>query len=468
MKPPTPRRPPASRDRLPSAFVALLGGFLGLTLMKFGNPPIFENAVVPPGNLFEFLLGYPWPVTWSYGPLILLAALGFGIARWRTVAPRWLIALPLAWCLWQLPAAANSLDPEMSRFTVTHLAICTLCFYLGLFGLNRAADWSGLLVGVTLGFLVVLVVGWEQQWGGLQQSRQYFFTYVYPGLKDPSPELLKKMGSTRIFSTLFYPNTLAGAILLLLPPIVAALGGARRLFSDGARWFLMAAITLAALACLYWSGSKGGWLLMLLLVLITLGRLPLTRRTRAGLLGALVVLGMAGFLWKHSGYVQKGATSVTARFDYWSAAARTAIAHPLFGTGPGAFSKSYARIKRPESEMTRLVHNDYLEQACDSGWPGFLCYSTFIVAALWRTRPRTWKATGEPAPTAHQQADRLAFAVWLGLLGWSLQSLMEFGLYIPALAWPAFTLLGGLLGRSPEVSGDLTQARISERRTADV
>jgi hypothetical protein len=40
----------------------------------------------------------------------------------------------------------------------------------------------------------------------------------------------------------------------------------------------------------------------------------------------------------------------------------------------------------------------------------------------------------------------LTAAVWLGVLGWSLQSLVEFGLYIPALAWPAFTFLGWLLG----------------------
>ena len=41
------------------------------------------------------------------------------------------------------------------------------------------------------------------------------------------------------------------------------------------------------------------------------------------------------------------------------------------------------------------------------------------------------------------------FAVWLGVLGWSLQSLVEFGLYIPALAWPAFTFLGWLRQELP-------------------
>jgi hypothetical protein len=48
--------------------------------------------------------------------------------------------------------------------------------------------------------------------------------------------------------------------------------------------------------------------------------------------------------------------------------------------------------------------------------------------------------------------DWQTFTVWLGVLGWSLQGLVEFGLYIPALAWPAFAFLGWLLGRAGPVT----------------
>jgi O-antigen ligase len=86
-----------------------------------------------------------------------------------------------------------------------------------------------------------------------------------------------------------------------------------------------------------------------------------------------------------------------------------------------------------------LVHNDYLEQATDSGIVGFLLYAVFVGGVLWRARPAGI-------------GDRLHFAIWLGVLGWGLQSLMEFGLYIPALAWPAFTFLGLLVHRiSPKL-----------------
>lgn len=42
------------------------------------------------------------------------------------------------------------------------------------------------------------------------------------------------------------------------------------------------------------------------------------------------------------------------------------------------------------------------------------------------------------------RGDWTLFSVWLGLLGWALQSFVEFGLYIPALAWTAFFLFGWL------------------------
>jgi len=59
---------------------------------------------------------------------------------------------------------------------------------------------------------------------------------------------------------------------------------------------------------------------------------------------------------------------------------------------------------------------------------------------------------GAPAePEIHTAIeDWTTFGVWVGVLGWALQGLVEFGLYIPALAWPAFALLGWLLGRNRE------------------
>src|SRR5262245_59331856 len=192
---------------------------------------------------------------------------------------------------------------------------------------------------------------------------------------------------------------------------------------------------------------------MLLLAIITFLRFPLSwplktsqklepppaRRLapRILLITLLLLAGLTGFFVRYSAFFKKGATSVSARFDYWRAAIQVTKSHPLFGTGPGTFQIPYEQIKRPDAEMSRLVHNDYLQQASHSGLPGFLLYTTFIVSALTlglRSVLTSSPLSPRPPLSPH-------FAIWLGLFGWAAQCLVEFSLQMPALAWPAFTLL---------------------------
>ena len=87
--------------------------------------------------------------------------------------------------------------------------------------------------------------------------------------------------------------------------------------------------------------------------------------------------------------------------------------------------------------MTRLVHNNYLEQACDSGVLGCIAFSAFVfgsLAVLYRKL----------------DTDSIRFAVLIGVFGWVAQGFVEFGLYIPAIAWPAFLFMGWLLGSGIE------------------
>jgi len=428
---------PHSTDSLATLFAVLFGAFLDLSLLKFGNPCILDKLVDRPANIFEWLLN-SWPVVAGYWLLGGFAILGLLLVPRGGRPPLVLLVPPLVWLAWQFVSAIHSVDAGLTGASLKHFAACVTCFFIGGFVLPRARP-ELFLGGLLAGLLVVIIVGWEQHFGGLAGSRKYFFAYIYPQMKTVPPELLKKMSSDRIFSTLFYPNTLAGVLLLLLPASLATIGLQRERLTAGARALLAGLLGLGALGCLYWSKSKGGWLLMLILGLVALLRMRFAQRTKTILVGAILVVGLAGFALRFAGYFQKGATSAVARGDYWRAAAQTALANPVFGTGPGTFAIPYKQIKKPESEMTRMVHNDYLQQASDSGLVGGAAYLVFIAGTLWAG----WRKL---AP----RDNWLMFSVWLGLLGWSLQSLMEFGLYIPAVAWPAFTLMGWLLAAGNE------------------
>ncbi len=431
--------------------------------MKFGNPAVMQKFVGTPTNFDEWRI-FAWPLWVAYplfGLLLLSAIPALRITLSRSSAttkstanksdvansrlgiPRWLVIAALSWLGWQFVATTRSVDSQLSVSVVIYFAICIGCFFLGALGLRRS-DLARWILGPVLAAVVIMIYdGFTQHFGGLEQTREYFWTYIYPTLKNVPPEYLGKMKSNRIFSTVFYPNAFAGALLLVTPPLLAWIWQAKERFTPGARGLLCTLVAGPAAACLYWTGSKGGWLLALLLGAIALLHQKFDQKYKIALIIILLVAGGAGFYWKNRDYMKRGATSVVARFDYWEAAVKTVLKNPLLGSGPGTFANAYEAVRRPDSEMARLTHNDYLQQASDSGFPGFLSYVTFIAGMLWISYRRLdW-----------QQTPILA-GVWLGVAAWAIQSAFEFSLYIPSLGWTALALGGWLVGYTRATVGE--------------
>jgi putative inorganic carbon (HCO3(-)) transporter len=427
---------PGRDELLPRVFAAAFGALLGLALLKFGNPVVLEKFIAVPGDGLEMLVA-AWPISWSYPLLAIVAALGLFAVRPRRTVPLWILILPACWLIWQFVSATQTVDGTLTLATLKHFVACAVCFYLGHFALSRVRNLSLFWLPLVAGFLLVVAMGLQQRFGGLEESRKYFYTYLYPGIKELPSEYARRIASNRIFSTLFYPNALAGALLMLTPAVLIVIWEAERRFSIGARRFLVVAVAAGTLACLYWSGSKGGWLLMLVIIMTVLLNKPFPTKVKWVIALSVLIVGLSGFFLKYAGFFQRGATSVSARVDYWKAASQVIVQRPFFGSGPGTFGVMYQKLKRPESEMARLAHNDYLQQASDSGVIGFLAYSLFWAGSL------AWSFF-----KGQSRKGSIRWAVWLGLFGWSAQGLMEFGLYIPALAWTAFALAGWLLAVS--------------------
>ena len=464
---------PAQKDRV---FLILTGVWLFTALFLFGNPVILDY-LHPPKFV---LLGEENPAN-ARPYLGILAVLGLACVlgfsrlpkprlRLPTSVPRWLAWLPAAWLGWQLLSLLQTENPVTSQATVIHFASCLAAFYLGLFVLGRMRLAKLALWGAALGLLLNLADACVEKFGGLEQTRDSIIAEIESGKLDPEKvsakarestgaippeiekqiatlpretaakvrqlplELVKRMYSTRLYGHMFYPNALAGVILLLLPVSLALLLGQARW--GRLRIALALGLAVVGLACLYWSGSKAGWLIAVVLLGAWFLHWPLSNKLKLLLAGAAMVLGLAGFAVKYADYFDRGATSVGARFGYWRAAAQTAMEEPLLGTGPGTFQLAYKRHRAPDAEPTRLTHNDYLQQASDSGWPGFALYAAFVGWAVWLLARR-------------RMDDPVRMAARLGLLAWVLQGFVEFGLYIPALAWPAWLMLGWLLAEPP-------------------
>jgi hypothetical protein len=440
-------------------YALVFGLFLGLAILKFGNPVILDYKIATPDSPAEFWWD-AWPPRWGNWIFLPLVFAGAGLVfarplRWP--AAGWLWPLPLLWFGWQLLAATQTADRELTAATLCQFAGCLAGYFIGALILGRAGARRWLLIGVLAGFACCLVRGINQRLFEFPQSQQMLVEGERVGWTNLPPELVLEMkrdrviittndvdvanpavltrfAKGRVMGTLVYPNALAGILLLLLPVSLV-------LAFNSARWLrppLPAAVTGLALLmgglAFLWTGSKLGWLIAMGMAGICLLRLPWAPRWKWAALIAVATIGLGIFALRFHNYFSAGATSVGARFDYWQAAAKTAWQHPWLGTGPGTFQRPYARLKSPDAEMARLTHNDYLEQFSDSGVVGGILYASWIILALRAIGRRVWPA-----------ADPVVFALFLGVLGWFVQGLGEFSLYIPALAWTAFTFLGCLL-----------------------
>ena len=443
----------------PALYALAFGLFLGLAILKFGNPVILDQKITPPVSPAEFWSD-AWPTHWGNWMFLPLVVAGAALAFTRR--PLWpgtrlLWLLPLLWFGWQLLSTTQTVDESLTATTLCQFAGCLACYFIGAFVLGRKRALPWLLIGLLAAFAFCLIRGINQRLFEFPQSRQMLldgqrtgWTNLPPelfaemkrdqvvvttnGVYAPNPAILAKFSGGRVMGTLVYPNALAGLVLLLLPvSLVLA-------FNSGARLRppLPAAVTALTLLLggmsFFWTGSKLGWLMAMAMVGLCLFRLPWPTRLKWLALTAVAVIGLGIFAVRFHGYFAAGATSVGARFDYWHAAVKTTFSHPLWGTGPGTFQRPYARLKSPAAEMARLAHNDYLEQFSDSGIVGGMLYAAWIVLSLATIGRRVWPS-----------ADPVMFAIFLGVSAWFLQGLGEFGLFVPALAWTAFTLLGVLL-----------------------
>jgi hypothetical protein len=458
-----------------AVYALAFGLFLGLAILKFGNPVILDSKITPPVSASDFL-NDPWPTRWANWFFLPFALAGAALAfakRLRWPMTPWLWALPLLWFSWQLFSATKTVDANLTVMTLWQFFGCVACYFMGALVLSSEHMLRWLLIGVLAAFAFCLVravdqrlIEFPQSYKTLTEGERTGWTNFPPetilemkrasvmvstnGVDVVNPAILAKFAKGRVNGTLVYPNALAGAVLLLFPvSIVLAFDSARRL-RPVIRMALVTLVLFLGIGGIFWSGSKLGWLVAMAIGAMCLFRLKWPARLKWPVLTMVLLVGSGIFAVRFHNYLVAGATSASARVDYWRAAVQTTITHPYLGTGPGTFQKPYEQIKSPEAEMARLTHNDYLEQFSDSGVMGGILYVVWIVLSLVVIGRRVWDSSSP-----------MAFAIFVGLLGWFIQGIGEFSLYIPALAWTAFALLGCLLGYL-ELSGN----RIDKRTVA--
>ncbi len=287
---------------------------------------------------------------------------------------------------WGISAAATALSP-VKRAAFTGLGKLTL--YLILFALmarvlrsSRIRSW---VIGIYLqAALIVSMYGIQQKVSGIAALATWVDP-TSPSAKEP-----------RVYSYLGNPNLLAA---YLLPAIALSIMA----FFVWRRWGpKLLAVTMVAVnaTCLYYTGSRGGWIgfaVMLFILLLLLAHwwsvyLPRFWRTLAlplvlGTIAAVVLLAFVlvePFRDRASSiFAGRGDSSNNYRINVWASVIEMIKARPILGIGPGnvAFNSIYPYYQRPRFSALS-AYSIPLEVLVETGIIGFTCFLWLLVVTF--------------------------------------------------------------------------------------
>ena len=421
--------------RLKNWFVFGLATVAFLAPLKFGTPVIIQAAAPLPQDAFEWL-----HFSWPNELVIIFIFVGFiwlVLDRDRMLARvDFLFTLPLFFLLTQALAVPGTICPQVTMDTLMLFAAGVLLFYVGAWYVRDGAATAQIFGGLTLATLFVCMLAMRQHFGGLAESRAYAALYV--DAAHAPRDFLLRITSNRVFGSLVYPNALAGFLVVAFAPTLVWIWVRARGWSVWVKWITLIFAGGVMLFCLVLTGSRGGFLAfgVMALAIFTCWFPGGERRTAFWLVGLVVTLVVVFLLGQHAGFLHLGTTSMESRLDYWRGAVAIARDHPWVGTGPGTFGSIYPKYKTALTEEAQAVHNNFLQMWSDSGVLAFVAYALLWIVAVRDSFRLARQRVGDAAATA----------VCGALTGWAVHGLVDFDLYAPGVALPAFILLGTVQG----------------------
>ncbi|WP_017318905.1 IctB family putative bicarbonate transporter [Mastigocladopsis repens] len=328
---------------------------------------------------------------------------------------------------WGIATVATALSP-VKKAALTDLRNFTL--YLLLFALCarvlRSPRFRSWLIALYLHISLIVSVYGLRQW--------FFGAPSLATWVDPTSTLSK---TTRVYSYLGNPNLLAG---YLLPAVILSIVA----IFVWQSWFKKAlALTMCVVngSCLVLTFSRGGWIGLVVAVLILIGllyywwsvQMPPFWRTSlplillASLTGVLVlsVLFVEPVRERvFSIFADRKDSSNNYRRNVWTAVFQMIHDYPILGIGPGhnAFNKIYPLYQLPRYSALS-AYSIFLEIAVETGFVGLACFLWLVIvifntALLQLRRLRELKSAdgfwliGAIAALAGTLAHNLVDTVW--------------------------------------------------------
>lgn len=306
------------------------------------------------------------------GVLVMRKKRGKPLAQW--ISGSWIKKGILAFAaMIALSLMVSSPGPNVDALRSLARVLSYLAFFFALAGWLETREQIASVIKVLLfsGILVALF-GFLQVW---QKGYTELYYYLYPLQEEGLEEW-----NGRITSFLFHFNSLAGYLNLLLPLSLGCMVLAKE------RWLRYVAVVChsTALAALYFTGSRGGLIAYLAMVLVSLHFLKprlmaLSQLLLTSALAATIVLSLQPEILKESRLQEVDEFTSASRLALWSAAGAMFLQHPVMGVGYGNYRSLYNDYIPGATPNQLDAHNLYLQFLGETGTIGFAVFIAMML-----------------------------------------------------------------------------------------
>ena len=414
--------------------IFLISLFALLLPIKFGNP-----AALPEVSYFPFTLSswifFSWPATLFSlisGFLLLLSiVLLFNRKHKIYINVPSLISLSL-WVTLFLTSLMGIIQSSCLDFAYLEclylLGLATFAITIfRLLNLNIDKYQKWVIFAIITSSILIALYGIYQYHYGLDATKSYVITNILEKGGNMSTELKARLfdKNNLVFSTFAISNSFAAHLLLTFPLCLwyISKGSESRI----SKYILTATFAVILLYALFLTGSRASFLSLFCAGVLLIFILPFNKKIKFSLLitGSVILCLIILYLDRKGSLL----ATINVRLDYYQTALQMLFKDPIIGGGWGDFFHNYTFLKKlPNTEAPHMPHNFILSMGSQAGFLAFLSATAILVYPIVIISCRIYKTHNK------QFYKQFSFPLLLGWTAWSIHSLLDVNIQIPATA----------------------------------
>ena len=406
--------------------------FIFLLPFKFGNPAALPEVSFFPLSLSTWVF-FSWPtILFSLvsGIILLLAIallLNYPHKIYNNYSNQ---VIPLLWLVLSLASLLGFIKSSCLDFAYLE---CIYLFGLASFAfvvfrlleLTGKSHQNWLIYAVVISSVLVAIYGIYQHHYGLDETKNYVLNHILDkGTTITSNFKARLFDKNNLaFSTFALSNSFAAHLILALPLCLWFV------FKNTKNKFLKHILTIIFAVILFYAffltGSRAAFLSFFCAVVLLIFILPFPKKIKISLLAVGSVIVCFAILY----FSRKGSifNTMIFRLDYFQAAIKMLFNNPVTGGGWGDFFHNYTFLKKlANTEAPHMPHNFVLSMGSQAGISAFLCAVAILVYPALIIIRRIYKTHNR------QFYKQLSFPLLLGWTAWSIHSLLDINIQIPA------------------------------------